>query len=57
LEDTVKVFEYKSPKALGKVKKEQLLFSIYVLVYGGFDKIIHLMDRDAYKVRTFLIGS
>jgi hypothetical protein len=40
-----------------KLKESQravdILFNIYTVVYGGFDKIIHLMDRDAYKVRTF----
>jgi phosphatidylserine synthase len=52
---TSKVFEYKSPKALGKESQRavDILFNIYTVVYGGFDKIIHLMDRDAYKVRTF----
>jgi hypothetical protein len=56
LEETQLVkFEYKSPKALGKESQRavDILFNIYTVVYGGFDKIIHLMDRDAYKVRTF----
>jgi uncharacterized membrane protein len=29
------------------------LFSIYQIVYGTFDKIIHALDADAYKVKTF----
>ncbi|MBE0390492.1 phosphatidylserine synthase [Flavobacterium sp. 7E] len=52
---TSKVFEYKSPKALGNEsqKSVDILFQIYTVVYGGFDKIIHLLDSDAYKVKTF----
>jgi CDP-alcohol phosphatidyltransferase len=51
---TSKVFEYKSPRALpGESQKSvDLLFSIYTLVYGGFDKIIHALDSDAYRVKT-----
>lgn len=52
---TSKVFEYKSPRALGKEsqKSVDILFKIYTVVYGGFDKIIHALDSDAYKVKTF----
>lgn len=52
---TSKVFEYKSPRALGKEsqKSVDILFNIYTIVYGGFDKIIHALDNDAYKVKTF----
>jgi phosphatidylglycerophosphate synthase len=52
---TSKVFEYKSPKALGteSQKTVDILFQIYTIVYGGFDKIIHAFDNDAYKVKTF----
>ncbi|MEZ7513870.1 CDP-alcohol phosphatidyltransferase family protein [Flavobacterium frigidarium] len=52
---TSKVFEYKSPKALGteSQKSVDILFNIYTIVYGGFDKIIHALDSDAYKVKTF----
>ncbi|WP_026709391.1 CDP-alcohol phosphatidyltransferase family protein [Flavobacterium frigidarium] len=52
---TSKVFEYKSPKALGNEsqKSVDILFKIYTIVYGGFDKIIHAIDSDAYKVKTF----
>lgn len=52
---TSKVFEYKSPRALGKEsqKSVDILFIIYTIVYGGFDKIIHALDNDAYKVKTF----
>ncbi len=52
---TSKIFEYKSPRALpGESQKSvDVLFSIYSLVYGVFDKIIHLLDSEAYKVKTF----
>ncbi|WP_162127582.1 CDP-alcohol phosphatidyltransferase family protein [Flavobacterium phycosphaerae] len=52
---TSKVFEYKTPKALpGETQKTvNVLFGLYTLLYGGFDKIIHAIDPDAYKVKTF----
>jgi len=54
-DSTSKVFEYKTPKALpGESQKSvTILFGIYTFVYGAFDKIIHLLDQDAYKVKTF----
>ena len=52
---TSKIFEYKSPRALpGETQKSvDILFRIYTIVYGTFDKIIHTMDQEAYKVKTF----
>lgn len=52
---TSKIFEYKSPRALpGETQKSvDVLFKIYTLVYGIFDKVIHFLDQDAYKVKTF----
>jgi hypothetical protein len=52
---TSKIFEYKSPRALpGETQKSvDILFRIYTIVYGTFDKIIHFLDKDAYKVKTF----
>jgi phosphatidylserine synthase len=54
-DSTSKVFEYKTPKALpGESQKSvTILFGIYTIVYGAFDKIIHLLDQDAYKIKTF----
>ena len=54
-DSTNKVFEYKSPKALpGETQKAvNILFAIYTVVYGVFDKIIHALDKEAYKVKTF----
>ncbi|MDP2161700.1 MAG: CDP-alcohol phosphatidyltransferase, partial [Flavobacterium sp.] len=52
---TSKIFEYKTPKALpGESQKVvNILFKIYMIVYGTFDKIIHILDSEAYKVKTF----
>lgn len=52
---TSKIFEYKTPKALpGESQKYvDILFTAYTIVYGVFDKIIHLLDSEAYKVKTF----
>jgi hypothetical protein len=54
-DSTSKIFEYKSPRALpGESQKSvDILFKIYSIVYGGFDKIIHALDSDAFKVKTF----
>jgi len=54
-DSTSKVFEYKTPKALpGETQQAvNILFGTYTLVYGLFDKVIHLLDPQAYKVRTF----
>lgn len=54
-DSTSKIFEYKSPKALpGESQKlVNILFKIYIIVYGIFDKIIHFLDKEAYKVKTF----
>jgi phosphatidylglycerophosphate synthase len=52
---TSKIFEYKTPKALpGETQKSvTVLFGIYLILYGLFDKIIHALDPNAYKVKTF----
>jgi len=54
-DSTSKIFEYKTPKALpGETQKSvNILFLIYQIVYGSFDKIIHALDAEAYKVKTF----
>nr|WP_314896032.1 CDP-alcohol phosphatidyltransferase family protein [uncultured Flavobacterium sp.] len=54
-DSTSKIFEYKSPKALpGESQKSvDILFRIYTIVYGTFDKIIHTLDKEAYKIKTF----
>ncbi len=52
---TSKIFEYKTPIALPGESQQSvdILFGIYNIVYGGFDKVIHLLDPNAYKVKTF----
>ncbi len=52
---TSKIFEYKSPRAFPQESQKwvDFLFFTYTLVYGIFDKIIHFMDKNAYKVKTF----
>jgi hypothetical protein len=52
---TSKIFENESPRALpGENQKSvDVLFFIYTIVYGLYDKIIHTLDPDAYKVETF----
>ena len=54
-DSTSKIFEYKTPKALSGESQQtvNILFKIYTFVYGTFDKIIHFLDADAYKVKTF----
>lgn len=52
---TSKIFEYKTPKALAGESQRSvtILFFIYTLVYGVFDKIIHALDPEAYKATIF----
>jgi phosphatidylserine synthase len=54
-DSTSKIFEYKTPKALPGESQESvnILFGIYTIVYGTFDKIIHALDQQAYKVKNF----
>ncbi len=54
-DSTSKIFEYKSPRALGNEsqKSVDVLFKIYMIVYGLFDKIIHTLDNDAYRGKSF----
>ena len=52
---TSKIFEYKSPRALpGETQQAvDVLFFVYKVVYGGFDRAIHFLDQDAHKVSGF----
>lgn len=54
-DSTSKIFEYKAPKALFGENQQSVnfLFRLYSLCYGAFDKLIHLCDKEAYKVKTF----
>ncbi|REH01126.1 CDP-alcohol phosphatidyltransferase family protein [Flavobacterium aquicola] len=52
---TSKIFEDKSPIALAgeSQKTVDIFFQIYTFVYGIFDSIIHYLDKEAYKVKSF----
>tara|TARA_B110001450_G_scaffold256844_1_gene289040 strand:- start:3139 stop:3900 length:762 start_codon:yes stop_codon:yes gene_type:complete len=52
---TSRVFEYDTPIALKGESQENvnLLFKIYKLLYGVFDKAIYKLDSNAYKCKTF----
>ena len=52
---TSNIFEDHSPKALpGESQKSvNILFRLYTLFYGIFDKIIYTLDYEACKVKTF----
>lgn len=52
---TSKIFEIKAPKALpGETQfAVDLIFKIYLGLYGIFDRIIYFLDSDAYKVKRF----
>jgi phosphatidylglycerophosphate synthase len=54
-DSTSKIFEYKVPKALAGETQQSvnIMFGIYKIVYGLFDKIIHLLDPNVYKIKTF----
>lgn len=54
-DSTSKVFEYKTPKALpGESQKAvTILFKLYLIFYGIFDKIIYFLDGAAYKSKRF----
>jgi hypothetical protein len=53
-DQTSKIFEYKSPNALqGESQREvDVLFRVFYILYNVFDRIIHLLDREAYKVKS-----
>lgn len=52
---TSKIFEDKSPRALAgeSQKTVDIFFRIYTFVYGVFDTIIHYLDKEAYKAKSF----
>lgn len=52
---TSKIFEYKTPKALPGESQQLVnnLFKVYTILYGRFDKVIHFLDAEAYKVKSF----
>lgn len=52
---TSRVFEVKTPTALTGESQNHvnILFAIYKALYGGFDKIIYLLDGKAHKAKPF----
>lgn len=54
-DSTSKIFEKKTPKALPGESQQtvNVLFIIYLIFYGVFDKIICFLDADAYRVKYF----
>lgn len=52
---TSRVFENKTPKALDgeKQKHVNILFALYKLFYGVFDKTIYILDRNADKGKVW----
>ena len=52
---TSRVFEYETPIALKgeKQKNVNILFFLYKILYGLFDRIIYALDRNASKGRPF----
>tara|TARA_B110000977_G_C11053663_1_gene483267 strand:+ start:825 stop:1589 length:765 start_codon:yes stop_codon:yes gene_type:complete len=52
---TSRVFEDDTPKALKgeKQKHVNILFSLYKVLYGPFDRIIYALDREASTGKTF----
>jgi hypothetical protein len=48
---TSRVFEHKTPLALKDEKQSHvnILFKLYKLLYGSFDKVIYALDRNASK--------
>ncbi len=51
---TSRIFENKTPKALNgeKQKHVNILFGLYKLLYGVFDKIIYALDSNAHKAKA-----
>jgi phosphatidylglycerophosphate synthase len=54
-DSTSNIFEHTSPRAFeGENQKTvDILFIIFYTLYGMFDKIIHRLDSDAHKSKTF----
>lgn len=52
---TSKIFEYKTPKAFSTESQKvvDILFVLYTILYAAFDKTIHFLDKNAYKLNYF----
>ena len=54
-DSTSKIFEDTPPKAFPSESQKavDILFTIFYILYSVFDKTIHFLDKEAYKVATF----
>ena len=52
---TSRVFEVKTPNALQGESQihVNILFKVYKVLYGGFDKVVYMLDSKAHKVKPF----
>lgn len=52
---TSKIFETETPKAFPNESQQtvNVLFAIYLSLYGVFDRIVYSLDAEAYKIKTF----
>lgn len=52
---TSKIFENEAPKAFPNENQRavNVLFAIYLSLYGVFDRIVYSLDAEAYKIKTF----
>ncbi|MDZ7935940.1 MAG: CDP-alcohol phosphatidyltransferase family protein [Emticicia sp.] len=52
---TSKIFETETPKAFPTESQQvvNVLFKIYLTLYGVFDRIVYRLDAEAYKISTF----
>lgn len=52
---TSKIFETETPKAFPNESQQtvNVLFTIYLSLYGVFDRIVYRLDAEAYKIKTF----
>jgi phosphatidylglycerophosphate synthase len=51
---TSKIFETETPEAFANENQKTVnaLFAIYLTLYGIFDRIVYVLDAEAYKIRT-----
>lgn len=52
---TSKIFETETPTAFPNESQQtvNVLFKIYLSLYGLFDRIVYRLDAEAYKIKTF----
>ena len=52
---TSKIFETETPRAFANENQKTVntLFVIYLTLYGIFDRIVYVLDAEAYKIRNF----